>query len=124
MKARLDTLEILGTKVQGDNPLPVFRDIEKDKPSRGDGTLRPEEEKLLGANTGYRVLPYRVIDKYDRNKKMITLKTAVLENDKLIATFLPEQGGRLWSLKNKATGKEVLYKNPVFQPANLGIRNA
>ena len=48
----------------------------------------------------------------------------VLENDKLIATFLPEQGGRLWSLKNKATGKEVLYKNPVFQPANLGIRNA
>ena len=93
-------------------------------PPRGDGTLRPEEEKLLGANTGYRVLPYRVIDKYDRNKKMITLKTAVLENDKLIATFLPEQGGRLWSLKNKATGKEVLYKNPVFQPANLGIRNA
>ena len=124
MQARLGTLKILGTKAHGEHPLPIFRDIEADKPSRGDGTLLPEEEKLLGANTGFRVLPYRMIDKYDRKKHEITLKTAVLENDKLVATFLPEQGGRLWSLKNKATGKEILYTNPVYQPANLGIRNA
>lgn len=124
MKTRLEYMEILGTTVKGDNPLPVFRDIEKDKPSRGDGTLLPEEEKFLGENTGFRVLPYKMLDKYDRNKRQIKMKTAVLENNKLIATFLPEQGGRLWSLKNKKTGKEILYKNPVFQPANLGIRNA
>lgn len=124
MKAVMSTLKISGTKVKGDNPLPIFRDIEADKPSRGDGTLLPEEEKLLGANTGFRVLPYRMIDKYDRKKSGITLKTAVLENDKLTATFLPEQGGRLWSLKDKRTGKEILYTNPVYQPANLGIRNA
>ena len=124
MKIKMDTLSILGTKVQGDNPLPVFRDAEPDKPSKGNGTLLPEEEKLLGANTGFRVLPYRMIDKYDRNKKQIELPTAVLENDTLTATFLPGQGGRLWSLKNKWTGKEILYTNPVFQPANLGIRNA
>lgn len=124
MKIKMDTLSILGTKVQGDNPLPVFRDAEADKPSKGNGTLLPEEEKLLGANTGFRVLPYRMIDKYDRNKKQIELPAAVLENDKLTATFLPGQGGRLWSLKNKQTGKEILYTNPVFQPANLGIRNA
>lgn len=124
MKTRLENRKILGTTVKGDNPLPVFRDIEKDKPSRGDGTLLPEEEKLLGANTGFRVLPYKMLDKYDRNKQQMELKTAVLENDKLIATFLPGQGGRMWSLKNKETGKEILYTNPVFQPANLGIRNA
>ncbi len=124
MKAKISSLKICGTKVTGANPLPVFRDVEADKPSRGDGTLLPEEEKLLGANTGFRVLPYRMLDKYDRNKHEIQLKTAVLENDRLEAVFLPEQGGRLWSLKNKMTGKEILYKNPVFQPANLGIRNA
>ena len=87
MKIKMDTLSILGTKVQGDNPLPVFRDAEPDKPSKGNGTLLPEEEKLLGANTGFRVLPYRMIDKYDRNKKQIELPTAVLENDTLTATF-------------------------------------
>lgn len=124
MKAKLSSLKLSGTKVTGDNPLPVFRDIEADKPSRGDGTLLPEQEKLLGVNTGFRVLPYRMLDKYDRKKHEIELKTAVLENDRLLAVFLPEQGGRLWSLKNKETGKEILYKNPVYQPANLGIRNA
>ncbi len=124
MKTRLEYRKILGTTVKGDNPLPVFRDIEKDKPSRGDGTLLPEEEKLLGANTGFRVLPYKMLDKYDRKKRQIELKTVVLKNNKLIAVFLPEQGGRLWSLKHKDTGKEILYTNPVFQPANLGIRNA
>lgn len=124
MKANVSSLKISGTKVTGDNPLPIFRDAEADKPSRGDGTLKPEEEKLLGVNTGFRVLPYRILDKYDRNKRQIELKTAVLENDRLEAVFLPEQGGRLWSLRNKKTGKEILYKNPVYQPANLGIRNA
>lgn len=124
MKVSVDTWKILGTKIQGDNPLPVFRDIQKDKPSRGNGTLSQEEEKLLGVNTGYRVLPYRIIDKYDRKKKNIELNTAVIENENLVATFLPEYGGRLWSLKSKKTGKEILYTNPVFQPANLGIRNA
>ena len=124
MKAYLDVMTIHGTKVKGDCPMPVFRDPEKDKPSKGDGTLLPSEEYRLGDNTGFRVLPYRMIDKYDRDKKTVYLKTAVLENDQLIATFLPEQGGRLWSLKNKNTGKEILYTNPVYQPANLGIRNA
>ena len=124
MKAYLSEIKIQGAGITGDNPLPVFRDAERHKPSRGNGTLCGEEEKFLGKNTGFRVLPYRIIDKYNRNKSQITLKTAVLENDQLTAAFLPEQGGRLWSLKRNDTGREILYTNPVFQPANLGIRNA
>jgi tetratricopeptide (TPR) repeat protein len=124
MKAYVDIMPILGCKITGESPLPVFRDIEAHKPSKGDGTLSAAEEYRLGENTGFRVLPYCMQNKYGREKDIIFLKTAVLENDKLIAVFLPEQGGRLYSLKNKITGKEILYKNPVFQPANLGIRNA
>lgn len=124
MQVRLGTLPINGVTVKGENPLPIFRDFEKDKPSRGDGTLTDEESARLGEETGYRVLPYRLLDKYDRNKTPISLKTVVLENEHLEAIFLPNYGGRLYSLKNKETGKELLYKNPVFQPANLGIRNA
>lgn len=92
MKTKLEYMKILGTTVKGDNPLPVFRDVEKDKPSRGNGTLLPEEEKLLGANTGYRVLPYKMLDKYDRKKHQIELKTAVLENDKIIVVFFTGTG--------------------------------
>ncbi|WP_340003969.1 DUF5107 domain-containing protein [Paenibacillus sp. FSL K6-0276] len=52
------------------------------------------------------------------------MKSIVLENDVLKAVFLPEYGGRLYSLKDKRTNKDILYTNPVFQPANLAILNA
>jgi hypothetical protein len=48
----------------------------------------------------------------------------VLQNDYLTATFLPELGGRLISLFHRPSGRELLAKNPVFQPANLALRNA
>ena len=51
-------------------------------------------------------------------------KRQVLENDILRATFLLELGGRLWSLLHKPSGRELLAVNPVFQAANLAIRNA
>ena len=54
----------------------------------------------------------------------VGFRVAVLENDHLRATFLLELGGRLWSLLHKPTGRELLSVNPVFQPANLAIRNA
>ena len=123
-KTYISSLMIPGTKVKGNNPLPVFRDPIKDKASKSDGTLNEEEMQGLGNETGYRVLPYKQYDKYDRDKKPVHLKTAVLENDKMRAIFLPEQGGRLYALVNKATGKDVFLRNPVYQPANLGILDA
>jgi tetratricopeptide (TPR) repeat protein len=117
-------MPINGCKILGENPLPVFRDINAHKKITGDGTLSAAEEYRLGENTGFRVLPYRMQDNYHRRKSAILLKTAGIENDKLAAIFLPEQGGRLYSLLNKVSGTEILYKNPVFQPANLAIRNA
>lgn len=124
MKAYLSTLRLPGTLVYGSNPLPIFRDPVKDKASKSDGTLTEEEMKNLGNETGYRVLPYRLYDKYNRDKHMIELKTVVLENDLIRAEFLPEQGGRLYSMVNKKTGKDVFLRNPVYQPANLGIVDA
>ena len=70
------------------------------------------------------ILPYRLQDQYDRQRRARAFKTAVLENDHLRAVFLLDLGGRLWSLIDKASGRELLFVNPVFQPGNLAVRDA
>ncbi|HSJ53799.1 MAG TPA: DUF5107 domain-containing protein [Anaerolineae bacterium] len=44
----------------------------------------------------------------------------VLENQWLRLTFLPELGGRLYGITDKATGEELLYQNPVIKPTTWG----
>lgn len=68
--------------------------------------------------------PYRQFNAYGKELKEKTVKTAVLENTYLKAVFLPELGGRLWSLIDKETGKNLLYTNDVLRFRNLAVRNA
>ncbi|MEJ5310672.1 MAG: DUF5107 domain-containing protein [Anaerolineae bacterium] len=44
----------------------------------------------------------------------------VMENDYLIVTVLPELGGRVYQLIDKATGQNHLYQNPVIKPTHWG----
>lgn len=124
MEIYLSTISIEGSILKGENPLPIFRDREKDKPIQTDGTLNKESIENMGYEIGMRILPYKLQDRYDRERKIVELKTVVIKNDKLKAVFLCEYGGRLYSLSDLETGKELLFKNPVFQLANLSARNS
>lgn len=70
------------------------------------------------------MLPYCQQDGYNRDREEKVFKSVVIENEYLKAVFLPELGGRLWSLVDKTRDRELLYCNPVFQPGNLALRNA
>src|SRR5436190_1655617 len=83
-----------------------------------------EERKFVGWRSNRRILPYRVQDGYSRDRKPRTFRSFVLENEHLRAIFLPELGGRMVSLVSKPENLELLERNPVFQPANLAMRNA
>lgn len=113
----------MGAPVGPSNPLPFLRDANWNR-TLYDGGLLPNELEGYGAQTGRRVLPYTMQDGYTREKRPMELKTVVLENGGLRATFLPEYGGRLYSLYDKKLGRELLYVNPIFQSANLAVRNA
>ena len=109
-----------------DNPLP---DLQKNADTHvniqiDESAVSPEESRYMGWGRVNGALPYTLRDGYDRDKKPREWKAAVLQNDFLKATFLPELGGRLWSLIDRVTGRELLHRNPVFQPCNLAIRNA
>lgn len=115
---------IPGAAAPEENPLPHFRDRNPHKRFVSDGTLLPEELERLGENTGFRVLPYTMQSTYTKERQIRDYETLVLENEHLRAEFLPQYGGRLYSLFDRDKNRELLFKNPIFQPANLAIRDA
>ncbi|KQX50958.1 MULTISPECIES: DUF5107 domain-containing protein [unclassified Streptomyces] len=70
------------------------------------------------------LLPAPVRDGYGRTRTPADIDTIVIENDRLRATVLPGLGGRIHSLLHKPTGRELLYRNPVFQPAAFALNGA
>ena len=113
------------------NPLPPLgagRDVAGTSHRHAvDGTVAGIPEDMV-RNIAYgrvpNILPYTMQDSYNRVRTPREFRVAVLENEILRATFLLEYGGRLWSLVHKPSGRELLDRNPVFQPANLALRNA
>ncbi len=113
-----------GAPLGPENPLPVFRNPNPDHVMHLLDSVPDEKRNLAGWQAGYRVLPYRMQDQYHRERGPMSFRSIVLENEHLRATFLPEVGGRLVSLETLPEGRELLSRNPIFQPANLAIRNA
>ncbi|GMV83589.1 MAG: hypothetical protein AMXMBFR7_47730 [Planctomycetota bacterium] len=123
-EVRVEPYEILAADLGPENPLPNFREAAEDFTLGVKGDLPQDERKYIGWRAAYRVLPYRMQDGYNRVKKPRTFKSVVLENEHIKAVVLPELGGRLWSLFDKGSNRELLDCNKVWQPANLALRNA
>lgn len=121
MKVKSEIFEIRGAPLEGLNPLPNFRS-RKPQLHKTSDRFPDYLKETLGTYT--KVLPYLMQDRYSRRRDLLKLKSFVLENEYLKVRFLPEYGGRLYSLYDKLHEEELLFVNPVIQPGNLAIRNA
>lgn len=81
------------------------------------------EGLFIGFGKRQNCYPYREQNLYT-DEAEADVPVIILENDCLYAEFLPSLGGRLWKLKNKKTGENLLYHNDVIRFRNLSIRNA
>ena len=124
MSVKYTVISLKGTTLPKENPLPFYKDLNRNRNVAIHKSLMNEDNSLLGYETAPRFLPYKIQDRYDRNRSMVTYKAIIMENDILRATFLPEFGGRLYSLYHKQLEKDLLFTNPVIQPANLAVLNA
>lgn len=117
--------EILAADIGVENYMPDIKNVEY---IHAGYTLaervNPEDAENIGKGMIRTMLPYTLQDNYNRDRKVRKFHAAILENNKLRAVFLPELGGRLWSLYHKVLERELLYVNPIFQPGNLALRNA
>ena len=108
-----------------ENPLPDIKNVSYIHAKIETTDAVPAElKKYINKGMISTMLPYCRQDGYNREIKNRIFNSVVLENEHLKAVFLPELGGRLWSLIDKKTSRELLYCNPVFQPGNLALRNA
>ena len=86
--------------------------------------LDEDDEIFLGYGFRSNVFPYRPQDVYTREQTERCYRSIVLENEFLRARFLPELGGRLISLTDKASGRDLLYQNKTLYAGNLAMRNS
>ncbi|MFF2848956.1 DUF5107 domain-containing protein [Streptomyces sp. NPDC058001] len=123
---RRDVLTLPAAELGPPNPLPPLRPL--DEAHHIDERARAGLPRDMARQIGYEplrgVLPLRILDGYGRERADTTLDTLVLENAKLRVTVLPGLGGRIHSLFHKPTGRELLYRNPVFQPADFALNGA
>ncbi len=124
MKLYCSNLLIDGTTMLEVNPQPHFRNKNDVAPLVHDQTFLEQDKVNYGVGNTERTLPYRKQDRFGRELTKLELKTLVLENEHLIATFLPGYGARLWSLYSKDENRELLFKNPVFRFSNIANRIA
>lgn len=122
---KLSAYKIPAAKMGGMTPLPdIMNNMYIHAGFEITDKITKDEQTHLGKGMISTMLPYQMQDEYDRNLTETELTAAIVENDYLRAVFLPQYGGRLWSLYDKEKGRELLYENHVFQPGNLGLRNA
>ncbi|MFA6890528.1 MAG: DUF5107 domain-containing protein [Sphaerochaetaceae bacterium] len=121
---RIEELEVKATLPKGRNPLPLFCEKEHEAVVELYPEVPAEYRTNLRFGCGRKILPYLLQDRYDRNRVWTPLKTIVLENNHLRATFLPSLGGRLISLYDKNGKRELLYDNRNIQIADPANRNA
>ncbi|GAA1640162.1 DUF5107 domain-containing protein [Kribbella alba] len=107
-----------------ENPLPPMTRNREHVPLGNLADLPVEMRQNVEYGRLENALPCLTQDSYDRRLVERPIPTFVLENDHLRATVLPGLGGRLYSLVHKPSGQELLYRNPVLQPANLALRDA
>ncbi|HEV2424229.1 MAG TPA: DUF5107 domain-containing protein [Terriglobia bacterium] len=72
----------------------------------------------------HEVYPYAMLDDLSDKRELKSYRALFLENEYLKATILPDLGGRLYSLYDKTSKREVFYRNHVVKYGLVGLRGA
>ncbi|MGW2231842.1 DUF5107 domain-containing protein [Streptomyces formicae] len=123
---RRDVLTLPAAPLGPENPLPALRPLDEvhTLDERAKEGLPRDMARQLGYEPLRGILPVRLLDGYGRERTEAPVDTIIIENDRLRATVLPGYGGRVHSLFHKPTGRELLYRNPVLQPAAFALNGA
>lgn len=69
-----------------------------------------------------KIYPYWRFQQFTTEAEMRSWKMVVLENDYLRVKIFPEIGGKVWSICDKTSGKEMFYDNDVVKFRDISLR--
>lgn len=121
---RREVLTLPAAELGPDNPLPPLRPLDELHRVDDRDDLPSEMARQIGYEPLRSLLPVHLRDGYERVREPRGIDALVIENDRLRATVLPGLGGRIASLLHKPSDRELLYRNPVFQPAAFALNGA
>jgi len=119
-----EKIVLKSSKMGEDNIIPDIHNTSADPYFIKEETVTDADELAIGEGMISTILPYKMQNRYTAELYDIEYVAAVLENDHLKAVFLPELGGRLWSLYDKDAKRDIIYANDAVKFGNLALRNA
>ncbi|QZY28587.1 DUF5107 domain-containing protein [Nocardioides coralli] len=124
VRVRPTQLTVPGSPVGEEDPFPHLGAVRALPVPRLDPTAPADMRERVSYGRLATALPYARFNGYDRRTTPQTLPALELTNGVLTATVLPGLGGRVWSLRDERSGRELLHRNPVLRFANFGLTDA
>jgi hypothetical protein len=118
------TLRLLATELGPESPLPPFSGLQRLPDPSSSPDLPADMRGRIAYGRLTNPLPYALQNVYRRNVRPREIPAIKLTNGQLEALVLPGLGGRLWSLRDLAADRDLLFTNRRLQFANFALTDA
>ena len=118
------TLRLLATELGPESPLPPFSGLQRLPDPSSSPDLPADMRGRIAYGRLTNPLPYALQNVYRRDVRPREIPAIKLTNGQLEALVLPGLGGRLWSLRDLAADRDLLFTNRRLQFANFALTDA
>jgi hypothetical protein len=117
-------LRLLAADLGPESPLPPFSGLQRLPDPSSSADLPPEMRERIAYGRLANPLPYALQNRYSRELRLRDIPALRLANGRLEALVLPGFGGRLWSLRDVAADRDLVFTNQRLQFANFALTDA
>ncbi len=117
-------LRLLVADLGPESPLPAFTGLQRLPDPSVSPDLPPDMRERIAYGRLNNPLPYAVQNSYSRDLRSRDIPALRLTNGRLEALALPGLGGRLWSLRDVVTERELVFTSRRLQFANFALTDA